>query len=437
MLVNKRKLAGYHLPFRRVSRLARRHNNRPLGELLESRIALAGDMFAYRSESACVSTADYGEGEEEAVVAIRIEAIDADSQTLSWLDIGEQFTLNIWVQDVRAVPLGVFSAYVDVTFDSEILEATGQIAIGAAFDRESSGSFDENGNLDEVGGINFVLGGDGEEILVASVPMQAIAGGLAIIASDPADLLPEHEVSIFGSNLAVPNDQINLGKLILGVGPAIATDDSFEVEFGSSSNQFDVLANDVVPPSGSTLSLESEQTNSGGVVTLIDATTIAYTPPIGFSGDDQFSYSQTSGDTVSTASVQITVNSRGIPLHNSSNRFDVDANGIVTPLDLLLVIRDINAFGSRLIPIGTESQAPFVDINADNLINPLDLIQIIRELNRLAAEGEAEGEKVITVAFPRAAEIDAVIFGEDLPDRNWLAEAAASETTAFGVKNRF
>jgi hypothetical protein len=77
---------------------------------------------------------------------------------------------------------------------------------------------------------------------------------------------------------------------------------------------------------------------------------------------------------------------------NPSNRFDVNNDGFVSPIDALLVINSLNAGGSR--PLGGEGEAGkiYFDVNSDGAISPVDALQVINVLNSGSGEGEAEGE---------------------------------------------
>jgi len=109
------------------------------------------------------------------------------------------------------------------------------------------------------------------------------------------------------------------------------------------------------------------------------------------------------------------------PWQNRPNRFDVDSNGVVNALDLLLVIRDINDYGNRLLPAPSETTPPpFVDVNGDGIVNPLDIIQVIRELNRIV-EGTAEGEPVLATETLR----------DGITSDNTVHFGGGSESTAF------
>jgi hypothetical protein len=93
------------------------------------------------------------------------------------------------------------------------------------------------------------------------------------------------------------------------------------------------------------------------------------------------------------------------PWHNPSFAQDVNADGFVTPIDVLIVINDINRNGTRTLPIprpldgGQTSPpmaavAPFVDVNGDGETSPVgDVLPIINHLN-LIADGEGESQAV-------------------------------------------
>ena len=69
---------------------------------------------------------------------------------------------------------------------------------------------------------------------------------------------------------------------------------------------------------------------------------------------------------------------------NADNALDVNDSGLVTPLDVLLVVNDINASGVRMLPeapTGTAAAAALIDVNNDGLVSGLDVLQIINALN--------------------------------------------------------
>jgi hypothetical protein len=66
---------------------------------------------------------------------------------------------------------------------------------------------------------------------------------------------------------------------------------------------------------------------------------------------------------------------------NPANKYDTNADGKVTPLDVLIVINDINRSGSRVLPISKPASAAFIDVNGDGSVGPVDALQIINYIN--------------------------------------------------------
>ncbi len=92
-----------------------------------------------------------------------------------------------------------------------------------------------------------------------------------------------------------------------------------------------------------------------------------------------------------------------LPRHNPASAYDVNDDGLVSPVDALLIISDLIRKGSRDIaaePFGT----PYLDTSSDNVISPLDVLLIIDQLTRNRTN--AEGEK--TVQRPTWSPIDEV-----------------------------
>ena len=71
--------------------------------------------------------------------------------------------------------------------------------------------------------------------------------------------------------------------------------------------------------------------------------------------------------------------------------YDVNADGLVTPLDALLVIIEINALGPHGLTVLPGGTAPplFLDVSGDDFLGSLDALLVINYLN---AGGAGEGE---------------------------------------------
>lgn len=75
----------------------------------------------------------------------------------------------------------------------------------------------------------------------------------------------------------------------------------------------------------------------------------------------------------------------------STNRVlprDTNGDGFVTALDALLIINDLNAFGSRPVTRPPVPVGLLLDVNQDGFITPLDALLIINQLNAGTASGE-------------------------------------------------
>jgi hypothetical protein len=92
----------------------------------------------------------------------------------------------------------------------------------------------------------------------------------------------------------------------------------------------------------------------------------------------------------------------GLPgWQNPRNYFDVNADGVVSAYDVLLIINDINRDGSRQLPPrgSADRGLPFFDVNGDAKLTPEDVLDVIIAINRGAVAGlvsdqTSEGEAV-------------------------------------------
>jgi len=86
---------------------------------------------------------------------------------------------------------------------------------------------------------------------------------------------------------------------------------------------------------------------------------------------------------------------------NPRNPLDVNADGVVVPLDVLLLINDINSRGARplsLPPLAPLLPPPYLDTNGDGEVGPLDALLVINSLNR-GSEGEGEAAMRLSNGF--------------------------------------
>ena len=84
----------------------------------------------------------------------------------------------------------------------------------------------------------------------------------------------------------------------------------------------------------------------------------------------------------------LTILANAVPWLNARRRFDIDDDGLVTPLDALLIVNELNA-SQRVLKFADFTLPPrYLDASGDNTLNPLDAVLVINALNA-GTNGEA------------------------------------------------
>lgn len=151
-------------------------------------------------------------------VDLILQLTTPDGTPIDSLAPGQEFVLHVLAQDRSALPLGVFAAYLDVTWDAALAEVTGAIHYSSSFSNGQSGNASTPGLLDEAGsfaGLNELGAGPYE---VFSVPMRATAAGALEFSANPADASPLHDVHVYGVDDPVPAADIHFGSVAVTVG---------------------------------------------------------------------------------------------------------------------------------------------------------------------------------------------------------------------------
>jgi hypothetical protein len=148
-------------------------------------------------------------------VRIRLVAVDAEGAPIDWVSVGEEFQVNVLVEDLRDPPKGVVSAYVDVWYDSTCVAVTAAISPGGDFADGRSGDTSTPGLVDEVGGLATGLASGGGEHLLASLRFVATAPGLAAFSADAADQFPTHETYLCDDPLPVDPSSMEFHDIVV------------------------------------------------------------------------------------------------------------------------------------------------------------------------------------------------------------------------------
>ena len=279
-------------------------------------------------------------------VAFELVALDDAGNELTNVRPGDDFTLMAYVTDRRSVPKGSFAAYFDVTYDPAVVDITGDITHGESYNQVLDGSLETAGLIDEVGGTTSEttsLGGG--RLLVFSVPMRAIGAGNAGLATNVADVMPAHQVLLFGSNDPVNEQEIDFGSLDL-------------------------------PVRAFTNTAEPLDTNNDGSVSPIDALRII-----------------NELNTLGARSV-----SRMAPVETLPNSFaDVNGDGSISPIDALAIINRLN---SHVSAEGENPLDAMVSGDSTDFASTSDVAAAIaREsaVSELDADSEAKKSKLATI----------------------------------------
>ena len=86
--------------------------------------------------------------------------------------------------------------------------------------------------------------------------------------------------------------------------------------------------------------------------------------------------------------------------HNEANPLDVNNDGLVTPIDALVVINALNQYGSGDVTVFAEDEAyadSYLDVTDDGIVSPLDGLRVINFLNSDDAAPQPEGEALFEV----------------------------------------
>ena len=70
---------------------------------------------------------------------------------------------------------------------------------------------------------------------------------------------------------------------------------------------------------------------------------------------------------------------------------DVNADGLISPLDVLSTVDYINANpGQSQLPLNRPDVPPFVDVDGDGFATPLDVLRVVNSINQAPGAGEGE-----------------------------------------------
>jgi hypothetical protein len=134
------------------------------------------------------------------------------------------------------------------------------------------------------------------------------------------------------------------------------------------------------------------------------------------------------------------------PWNNPRQRLDVNNDGIITPIDALMIINQLNDTGAMALPDSHLERAPlvpYIDTNGDNYVTPIDALLVINYLNygmeaKAADFSMAEASVETSVETSLEAQVSVAALAAFFDgDRSKVDLAFDEFTYAFDQDNQF
>jgi hypothetical protein len=156
-----------------------------------------------------------------AVVQFRLDLADAAGNSLTSVNVGDEVYLDVYTQDLRFGETfsGVFAAYVDITYNSDVFEVNGPVMFdtlvyinGKNSDLSTPGLVNDTGAFSNgpVGG-SFLSPLGNDEFYVFSVPFKAISEGNFAFETLPSESSIGFDVLVYGVNEPIRPQDIVFG----------------------------------------------------------------------------------------------------------------------------------------------------------------------------------------------------------------------------------
>jgi hypothetical protein len=299
------------------------------------------DQFTYTIQSLAgeVSTATVtvqvgnSSGDDLILFDLKAKALDGVTD-ITTVNVGETFKLVASVQDLRTSPVpgvlndrrGVFAAFADVLFDQRLAQIS---TTQAAAD------------------------------LAANLNTSARVLGFDINYVNP------YNSGIISGDVFFPG-------VINDVGAAQSSDGSGSPTGTALRTMFEVIVRAIAPGQ---LTFVADPANENPPFT--DSLLFEPTQPVDIA---RIRYTASS----------VTVRAAGSEFTNPVNRFDVNSDTKVSPVDALLVINHLNITGPTSFGSGESPRrvSSYIDVNGDNKLTAADVLSVINQLNRQVRASE-------------------------------------------------
>lgn len=270
---------------------------------------------------------------------IRLEATNSEGVPVETLSVGSTFDLRVFAQDLRAgSPLGVFSAYVDLTFDPLRLKPVGPdpFEYGPDFNHGRSGEIARPGLIDELGAFQSKFEPTNlDEQLLAIVRFEVVTAGDTSISSRFASEIG-HGIALFGAQAETPPNRTNYTTASIRAVDNLLARNDFLVMDEDAVIALDVLANDRSPDRPNLTILSVTAPSVGEASVSANGRSIEYRPPLNQTGLAILTYTALDGSGAeSIATVTVAILPVNDPPVASDDTFYVSPGSSDNLLDIL------------------------------------------------------------------------------------------------------
>jgi hypothetical protein len=113
---------------------------------------------------------------------------------------------------------------------------------------------------------------------------------------------------------------------------------------------------------------------------------------------------------------------------NPWDRFDVNNDGFVSPIDALILVNKVNTNGGGALGGSGEGEASgdkyYVDVNEDGFLSPLDILWVVNRINGSNFSGEGEGQAAPVAQFD--SEVAAVTVNPPIEIQSYRASRSGT-----------
>ena len=376
--------------------------------------------------------------------AVSLKALDDNNNPVTATAKGDEFWVEVLVQDGRECGEGVFSAYVDLDFDTNSFEIVGDAEHTGYYTNGVSGEKTNTGWKDLGGFSNSPTPIEFAQQTFVRFKLRATKDAALNITLSPISDVARHGVTLYGIDTIVPNENLTFGSLQLPIRVTSTASlslkaydsenkpvtssvkgDEFWVEVTLNDERVDALgvysayvdvafdanAFEIVGAAESlgdfTNKFSGEKASEGwrnlggfrnsaipagdGTQSLVrfkvrateDAVLNMTVSPSNRPGSEFTLYGV---DTVIPIA-NITSASLQLPITPATPKvfdYDVNADGIVSPIDSLIVINRLNresvdaAFGGSILANSSNIK---LDVNQDGIVSLLDVLTLVNRIN--------------------------------------------------------